>query len=86
MLKLGLPGASDDNESARNMGDLTSIPVSGRSPGDGNGKLLQYPCLENSMDRGAWQVTVYGVTKRDMTERLTQQQMLKLFRKRREDK
>ena len=56
MLKLGFPGASDDNESACDMGDLTSIPVSGRSLGDGNGKLLQYPCLEDSMDRGAWQV------------------------------
>ena len=40
-----------------------SIPESGRSPGVGNGNPLQYSCLENSMDRGAWQATVHGVTK-----------------------
>ena len=66
MLKLGFPGGSDDKESACNMGDLTSIPGSGRSPGDGNGKLLQYPCLENSMDRGAWQATVHRVAKSEI--------------------
>ena len=66
MLKLGFPGASDDKESACNMGDLTSIPGSGRSPGDGNGKLLQYPCLENSMDRGVWQDTVHRVAKSEI--------------------
>ena len=44
-------------------GDTGSIPRSGRSPGEGNDNLLQYPGLENSMDRGAWQATVYGVTK-----------------------
>ena len=44
-------------------GDPGSIPGSGRSPGDGNDNLLQYSCLENSMDRGAWQATVHGVTK-----------------------
>ena len=44
------------------------IPGLGRSPGEGNGNPLQYSCLENSMDRGAWQATVYGVTKEiDMT-------------------
>ena len=43
--------------------DEDSIPGSGRSPGGGNGTLLQYACLENSMDRGAWQVTVPGVAK-----------------------
>ena len=41
-------------ESAYNVGDLGLIPGSGRSPGEGNGNLLQYACLENSMDRGAW--------------------------------
>ena len=40
-----------------------SIPGSGRSPGIGNGNPLQYSCLENSMDRGAWQATVHGVAK-----------------------
>ena len=41
--------------------DLGSIPGSGRSPGGGNGNPLQYSCLENSMDRGAWQATVHAV-------------------------
>ena len=44
-------------------GDVGSIPGSRRSPGDGNGKLLQYSCLENPMDRGAWWATVNGVAK-----------------------
>ena len=43
--------------------DPSSIPESGRSPGVGNGNTLQYSCLENSMDRGAWQTTVHGVAK-----------------------
>ena len=50
-------------ESARNAGDLGSIPGSGRSPGEGNGNLLQYSCLENPMGRGTWQATVYGVAR-----------------------
>ena len=58
-----LPGGSDDEESACNAGELGSIPGSGRSPGEGNGNPLQYSCLENSMDRGAWQATVHGVIK-----------------------
>ena len=56
-------GGSDSKESACNVGDLRTIPGSGRSPGGGNGYPLQHSCLENSMDRGAWQATVYGVTK-----------------------
>ena len=44
-----------------NAGDMGSIPGSGRSPGGGNGNLLQYSCLGNPMDRGAWWVTVHGV-------------------------
>ena len=49
---------------AVNTGDITdagSVPGSGRSPGEGNGNLLQYSCLENPMDRGAWWATVHGV-------------------------
>ena len=52
---------SDSKESACNRGNPGSIPVSGRSPGEGNGNPLQYSCLENSMDRGAWQATVHRV-------------------------
>ena len=48
---------------ACNAGDLGSISGSGRSPGERNGNLLQYSCLENPMDRGAWHVTVYGVAR-----------------------
>ena len=49
--------------SGYNSGDLGLIPVSGRSPGEGNGNPLQYSCLENPMDRGAWWAAVHGVTK-----------------------
>ena len=49
---------------------LVSISGSGRFPGEENGNPLQYSCLENPMDRGAWWATVHGVTKRDMTETL----------------
>ena len=64
MTSLGFPGGSDSKESAYNAGDLGSIPGSGRSPGEGNGYPLQYSCLENPMDRGAWWDIVHGVTKR----------------------
>ena len=60
---LGFPGGSDGKESACNVGDLGSIPQSGRYPGEGNGYPLQYSCLESPMDRGAWWATVYGVSK-----------------------
>ena len=50
----GFPGGSDGKASACNLGDLGSIPGLERSPGEGNGNLLQYSCLENPMDRGAW--------------------------------
>ena len=49
--------------SAYNAGNPGSIPGLGRSPGEGNGNPLQYSCLENSMDRGAWQAAVHGVAK-----------------------
>ena len=48
------PGGSDGKASAYNAGDPGSVPGSGRSPGEGNGSPLQYSCLENPMDRGAW--------------------------------
>ena len=57
------PGGSEDKASACHVGDLRLIPGLGRSPGEGNGNPLQYSCLENSMDRGAWQATVHGVAK-----------------------
>ena len=68
-LNIGFPGGSDGKESACNAGDLSLIPESGRSPPEGNGYPLPYSCLENSMDRGAWQAIVHGITKElDMTE------------------
>ena len=57
------PGGSEVKASASNEGDPGSIPRSGRSPGEGNGNPLQYSCLENPMDRGAWQATVHGAAK-----------------------
>ena len=59
----GFPGGSDGKESACNVRDPGLIPGLGRSPGEGNGSPLQYSCLENSMDRGAWQATVHGAAK-----------------------
>ena len=55
------PGGSNGKESACNAGDHSRIPGSERSPGKGNGNPLQYSCLENPMDRGAWQATVHEV-------------------------
>ena len=57
---LGFPCSSVGKESACNAGDPGSIPGLGRSPGEGNGNPLQYSCLENPMDRGAWWATVHG--------------------------
>ena len=56
-------GGSDGEESACNAGDLALIPRFGRYPGEGNSNPLQYSFLENSMDGGAWQATVHGVSK-----------------------
>ena len=62
------PLGSAGKESASSAGDLGSIPVSGRSPGEGNGYPLQHSCLENPKDRGAWGATVPEVAKQsDMT-------------------
>ena len=57
----GFPGVSYRKESACNAGHMGSFPVSERSPGEGTDYSLQYSCLENSMDRGAWKTTVHGV-------------------------
>ena len=60
------PGGSEVNTLSANAGDgrdVGLIPQSGRSPGGGNDNPLQHSCLENSMDRGAWQATVYGFAK-----------------------
>ena len=54
---MGFPGVSGGKEYACNVGDLGSIPELGRSPGGGHGNPLQYSCLENPMDREAWQAT-----------------------------
>ena len=60
---MGFSRNSVSKESACNAGDLGSIPGSGRSPGEGNGNPLQYSCLENPMDKGAWQATVHEVAR-----------------------
>ena len=59
----GLPWWLSGKESPCDVGDKGLIPESERSPGEGNGMLLQYSCLEISMDKGAWWATVHGVTK-----------------------
>ena len=60
---MGFPGGSVVKNLPANAEDLGSIPGLGRSPGGGYGNPLQYSCLENSMDRGAWQATVHGGAK-----------------------
>ena len=61
--QISFPGGSEVKASACIAGDLGSIPGSGGSPGEGNGNPLQYSCLENPMDGGAWWATVHGVAK-----------------------
>ena len=60
---MGFSHNSVGKESACSAGDPGLIPGSGRSPGEGNGNPLQYSCLENPMDKGAWQSTVHGVAR-----------------------
>ena len=66
MKLVAFPSGSDHKESASNVGDLGSIPGSGRSPEEGNVYPLQYSCLENPMAREAWRATVHKES--DMTE------------------
>ena len=63
----GFPGGSVEKNPPANAGDVGSTPGSGRSPGEGHGNPLQYSCLGNPMDRGAWWATVHGVTKESDT-------------------
>ena len=63
MQSFDFPGGSGDEESACSVGELGSIPVFGRFPGEGNGNLLQYSCLENPMDRGTWRGTFNEVAR-----------------------
>ena len=70
MAVLGFPGGSVVKNPPAKAGDTVSIPGLGRSPGEGNGNPLQYSCLENPMDRGAWWATVHRVTESDTTKRL----------------
>ena len=60
---MGFPGGSGVTNPPASAGDVGLITGSGRSPGEGNGNTLQYSCLENSMDGGAWGATVHGITK-----------------------
>ena len=72
MAKEDFPGGSDGKETACNAGDPGSDPGLGRSPGEGNGYPLQYFCLKNSMDHGAWWgYSPWGWKESDKTERLT---------------
>ena len=78
---LGEVCSSTGKDSACSAGDLGLIPVSGKSPGEGNGNPLQYSCLENCMDRGTWQATVYGVARvrNDLVTKPPQRSYLTLY-------
>ena len=62
-----------------NVRDLGSIPGLGRGPGEGNGNPLQYSCLENHMERGAWRVTVHGVAESNTNEKLSTETKKAIF-------
>ena len=76
---MGFPGGSDSKESACNAGDAGLIPVPGRSLGGGCGNPLQYSCLENPMDGGAWSTIVHGVTKSSTFYQFSSVQSLSRF-------
>ena len=67
---MGFPGVSDSKESVCNKGDPDLTPGSGKYPAEGTILLLQYSCLENSIDRGAWWARVHRAAESDMTEQL----------------
>ena len=67
----GLPGGSVAKNLPASAGEVDSIPDLGRSPGEGNGNPFQYSCLENAMDRGAWQATAHAISQSDMIVRQT---------------
>ena len=71
MSTVGFPDGSDGKESVCNAGEPDLIPGLGSSPGEGNGDLLQYSCLENPMNRGAWWTSPWGLKESDTTELLT---------------
>ena len=75
---MGFPGGAVVKNPPASVGDTGSIPGSERSPGEGNGNLLQYSCLGNPMDRGAWWATVHEVTKESNTTYRLKQQLLVL--------
>ena len=70
-LTMDFPGGSDGKEYTCNVADPGLIPGSGRHPGEGNAYPLQYSCVENSMDRGAWQATVHLATMSQTWQQLT---------------
>jgi len=82
---MGFPHSSVSKESTCNAGDPSSIPGLERSPGEGNGNPLQYSCLENPMDREAWQTTLHGVTRvrHDLATKLPPPQSYLMARKKR---
>ena len=61
------PGGSTVKNAPASVGDMGSIPGPGRFPGEGNSNLLQYFCLENTRDRGAWKIAIHGIAESDMT-------------------
>ena len=78
LLSLGFPGDSVVKNLSTNSGDAVSIPGLGKSLGEGNGNPLQYSCLGNPMDRGAWRATVHGFVKElDTTEQLNNNSIIK---------